>query len=269
VDRDFSPSETACDPVSPPKSDPDSASPPNPTSAPASAISEEVGHVSSESLGEKLYYESRARSSAGISLNFINQSADLQQSQIVIFQKNVAGACDHGCVAWKVIQNCGPGGNHPFLFETSKEIGASDSYGNYVPRCAGSPGDAFQVSATSSGDTLSKCGNASWPTEVEISNNLSKGAINAVIYRSGVLLATTEALAPRQIAAFEFLPTIWIGAVQRRIFQGALLSPAVIEQCDTELSLLGIASADIVMTGGGPGQSSTRLTFSLQNVVFD
>jgi hypothetical protein len=37
-------------------------------------------------------------------------------------------------------------------------------------------------------------------------------------------------------------------------------------QINTEISLLGISSADIVMTGGGPGSSSTPFTFSLQNV---
>jgi hypothetical protein len=35
----------------------------------------------------------------------------------------------------------------------------------------------------------------------------------------------------------------------------------------TELSLLGLASADIVMSGGGGDATSTPFRFSLQNVV--
>ena len=42
---------------------------------------------------------------------------------------------------------------------------------------------------------------------------------------------------------------------------------AVVSNINTEISLLGIASADIVMTGGGPGANSTPFAFSLQNVV--
>jgi hypothetical protein len=34
------------------------------------------------------------------------------------------------------------------------------------------------------------------------------------------------------------------------------------------LSLLGIASADIVMTGGGPGSNAMPFAFSLQNVIY-
>jgi hypothetical protein len=36
---------------------------------------------------------------------------------------------------------------------------------------------------------------------------------------------------------------------------------------NTEISLEGIASADIVMTGGGSGSSAQPFVFSLQNVV--
>jgi hypothetical protein len=42
---------------------------------------------------------------------------------------------------------------------------------------------------------------------------------------------------------------------------------AVVSNINTELSLLGIKSADIVMTGGGPGASATPFAFSLENVV--
>jgi hypothetical protein len=35
---------------------------------------------------------------------------------------------------------------------------------------------------------------------------------------------------------------------------------------NTQISLLGISSADIVMTGGGPGPESPPFIFSLANV---
>ena len=44
------------------------------------------------------------------------------------------------------------------------------------------------------------------------------------------------------------------------------MNSAIISNINTELSLLGIASADIVMTGGGPGPNSTPFQFTLENV---
>ncbi|MDC0684919.1 hypothetical protein [Sorangium atrum] len=41
----------------------------------------------------------------------------------------------------------------------------------------------------------------------------------------------------------------------------------MISSVNTELSLLGIASADIVMAGGGAGVDSTPFVFTLENIV--
>jgi hypothetical protein len=52
-----------------------------------------------------------------------------------------------------------------------------------------------------------------------------------------------------------------------QIVQGQVMNSAVVSSINTELSLLGIASADILMTGGGPGASAAPFAFKLQNVV--
>ena len=202
-----------------------------------------------------------------IKLNFINRSNDANNSQIVIFQKNVATGYGDSAVAWKVIQNCEMGDNHPFVFPTTLEVTTSDSYGNYEPRLDAQPGDAFQVALTGSGETLGKATTpANHPTQVQVENRLPQGATNAHIYKDGGLLATKTSIAPGQMAAFEFKPTIWIGAVSE-VVQGEVINSAILDNVNTELSLLGIASADIVMTGGGPGENSTPFQFSLQNIV--
>ncbi len=103
-------------------------------------------------------------------------------------------------------------------------------------------------------------------SEVQVRNDLPNGATNATIYKDGSPLATKTSIAPGQKAVFQFKPTLWIG-VASQIEQGALLNSAVISDINTELSLLGIASADIVMTGGGPGPRSLPFTFRLEHVV--
>jgi hypothetical protein len=126
-------------------------------------------------------------------------------------------------------------------------------------------GQQFCVSRTSNGDTLSYDDREPTTNERELvlRNDLSSGAINALVYRSNRLLAQRTSVVPGQTAEFEFNPTIWIG-VAEFIVQGQLMTSSTSEAIDTEISLLGVASADIVLTGGGDEGSPQ---FSLQNVV--
>jgi len=202
-----------------------------------------------------------------IKLNFINRSNDLNNSQVVVFQKNTSTDFDNELhTAWKVIRNCGLGDNHPFVFPMAMEIGASDSWGNYTPKLLAENGQLFHVSQTGSGDTLSLVGSGTSTKEVHVRNDLETGAVNASIYKDGRVLAIKTAIAPAQKAVFEFKPTLWIGAVSQ-VVEGQVMNSAVMSDVNTEIPLLGIASADIVMTGGGPGTTSTALKFSLENVV--
>ncbi|SHN21539.1 hypothetical protein [Mucilaginibacter sp. OK098] len=203
----------------------------------------------------------------GVKLNFINQSNDTNNSEIVIFQKNAATNFDELAVAWKVIKYCGQGMNHPFSFPIQNYVSASDSWGNYSPQLAAQNGQLFSVEQSPSGNILKNAGSATSSKEMQILNGLHTGAINANIYKDGRLLATKTGVAPQQKVAFEFNPTLWIGAVSQ-ILEGSLINSAIISQVNTELSLLGIASADIVMTGGGPGKASTGFNFTLQNIVY-
>jgi len=200
-----------------------------------------------------------------IKLNFINRSNDANNSQVVIFQKNVASNFDELAVAWHVIENCGISDNHPFSFPMSMEVSASDSWGNYMPKIRAENGVMYHVERDLSGDRLNSVGASSSSKEVQVRNDLNKGAVNAGIYKGGKLLALKTNIAPGQKAVFEFKPSIWIGVVSQ-VVQGDVMNSAILTDVNTELSLLGIASADIIMTGGGPGKNSTAFQFKLENI---
>lgn len=201
-----------------------------------------------------------------IALNFINNSNDANNSEVVIFQKNVATDFDELAVAWLVIKNCGQGDNHPFTVPMALQVGASDSYGNYTPQLDAQNGQLFSMVLTPSGDHLVYAGSGTSSKEVQVLNSLAEGTINASTYKAAKLLAVKASIAPQQKAAFEFKPTIWIG-VASQVVQGQVMNSATLSSINTELSLLGIASADIVMTGGGPGANSTPFAFNLENIV--
>lgn len=119
---------------------------------------------------------------------------------------------------------------------------------------------------STSGDVLQLSTNpASNPTQIEVRNQLSMGSISANCYRDGKLLAVKTGLAPEQKAAFEFQPRLYIGVVSQ-VEEGEVMNSAIISQVNTEINLPGITSADIVMTGGGSGASSTPFFFTLENI---
>lgn len=201
-----------------------------------------------------------------IKLNFVNRSNDTNNSTIVIFQQNVAEDFGEVAIAWKVIENCGRLDNHPFTYPMNFNVSASDSYGNFTPQLTAFDGQAFDMLKGTSGDILQiSSTSATSPYEVEVRNNLLTGAIDANCIRDGKLLATKTGLAPGQKAVFEFQPRIYIGVVSQ-IEEGDVMNSAIISQINSEINLFGISSADIVMTGGGPGKSSTAFNFTLENI---
>ena len=134
-----------------------------------------------------------------IKLNFVNRSNDANNSEIVIFQKNVAANFEELSVAWKVIKYCGRGDNHPFSYPMDMYVSASDSYGNFMPQMLAENGQRFGVSLTASGDTLGLLGAGTSSKEVQVLNNLQTGSINANIYKDGKLRAT-KASCPATLA---------------------------------------------------------------------
>lgn len=204
---------------------------------------------------------------ADIKLLFVNDSNDRNNSEIVIFQKNEATSFEEIAVAWKVIENCGQGWSHPFTYPMEMSVAASDSWGNYSQQKGASNGQQFSVIEDSSGDILKYTGQASSKNEIEVLNALQMGAIDANIYKAGRLLATKTNVSPGQKAVFEFKPTIWIGVVSQ-IEEGQVMNSAILSQINTEISLFGIKSATISMTGGGGGSTATAFVFTLEDIVY-
>ncbi|MDH4320754.1 MAG: hypothetical protein OEV73_04570 [Desulfobulbaceae bacterium] len=201
-----------------------------------------------------------------IKLNFVNYSNDTNNSSIVIFQQNVAEDFGEIAVAWKVIQNCGRLDNHPFTYPMQFQVSAKDSYGNFTPQLTAYDGQAYEMIKDTSGDVLSIANTpACNAAEVEVRNSLQQGAIDACIFRDGKLLATKTNISPGQKAVFQFHPRIYIGVVSQ-ITESQIMNSAIIQTINTELNLFGISSADIVMTGGGPGPGAMPFEFKLANI---
>ncbi|MDJ0835822.1 MAG: hypothetical protein QNK37_04850 [Acidobacteriota bacterium] len=146
-------------------------------------------------------------------------------------------------------------------------MSAGDSYGNYTPHLPATSGDAFHVYADPSGNRLKYKGPAQSCQEIELANDLKRGAISANVFKDDRLFAHQSAIAPGQKAVFVFKPMLVVAVVNNVVKEGNQMVSAVMSQ-KTELSLLGVRSADIVLTGGGADNKATPFKFQLENVVW-
>ncbi len=202
-----------------------------------------------------------------IALRLINRSNDRGNSEVVLFQRNVVPELEELAIAWRVIRYCGRDCIHPFAYSTDVEIGLGDDHGNFSPRLAAERGMRFTVASHPGGKPrLSSALDGASHADIEVVNQLGRGAVNVNAFVSGRLMAAKSAVAPGQKAVFRFTPVLWVG-VGSQIEESRALSSAVLSSANTPIELAGIASADIVMTGGGAGESAQPFRFELENVV--
>ncbi|WP_323119110.1 hypothetical protein [Burkholderia alba] len=203
-----------------------------------------------------------------IPLRFINRSNDRGNSEVVLFQRNVIPDFDELAVAWKVIRFCGRDCLHPFVYSTAIELALGDEHGNYSPRLAVRDTGRFVIGAqpTGRGRLTPDRSLCAVTGEIEVVNQMARGALNVNAYSAGRLIAAKSAVAPGQKAVFRFTPALWIG-VASQLQESAALSAGVLSSANTMLPLAGVMRADIVMTGGGSGADAQPFDFVLENVV--
>ncbi|WP_206956732.1 hypothetical protein [Trinickia acidisoli] len=202
-----------------------------------------------------------------IALRFINRSNDCGNSEVVLFQRNVVPEFDELAIAWRVIRYCGRDCIHPFAYSSDVEVALGDDHGNFSPRISAASGSRLVVAAHPGGrPRLAGSLESTLHSDIEVVNQLGRGAVNVNAYVAGHLMAAKSAVAPGQKAVFRFTPVLWIG-VGSQIEEGRALASAVISSANTPFELGGIASADIVMTGGGGGERAQPFLFELENVL--
>jgi hypothetical protein len=204
---------------------------------------------------------------SGIVITIFNKCTVPYSNAIVIFQKNVgsSGIPAETCIAWTVVVVPFEGSVAiPVPSETT--VAASDAYGNATPQLTAQNGNRFDMISSPAGNQLQLSSqSASDPQVVEVCNELPVGAINAMMYRDNCLLARKTGFGPGQKAVFAFEPTLCF-SFSTQIRPGDMLDATVTADPVLQLSLTGISSADLVMTGGGTGSSAQPYRLTLLDV---
>lgn len=204
-----------------------------------------------------------------IKLIFRNDAQPGVQHDVVLFQRNSAASIDDDVVAWKLIPQCDEGATYPFDYQLEQQVGIIDAWGNHTPLLHANGGDVFSVSDERgmTGTLLKPVCERGHPHVVAVRNDLDVGAISVIVYKDGRPLFKKNRVEPGELALFELKPELYVGACAH-IEEGEVMNARIASAMQTKLDLMGLSSADIVMTGGGGGgvgRPARPLVFSLEN----
>lgn len=203
---------------------------------------------------------------SSIKLTFRNKSQDTENSSVVLFQQDTGANVNDTAIAWKVIQNCGIGDFNSFDYPMTQLVTVIDAWGNYSPLLDANCGDVFSVTDVGgkTGTVLSKSRETGDPNMVTVRNDQAIGSIDVAIYKDDRQLARKTGVSPGEESVFELLPYLYIGTCVD-VEEGDVMDSDTVPRVLTKLSLLGLKSADIVMSGGGAGPNATPFVFQLDN----
>ncbi len=199
-------------------------------------------------------------------LTFLNRQADGSDAHVVLFQQVAPPGSNVRPLAWKVIRYCGRDCSHPFRYG-APELGVIDAYGNHTPRLRAAAGERYRYGGEDGARRLTPAGGSAAGDLLLVRNELPRGAIRAVLGNDGRPVAVSGAMAPQQVAGFRLAPVLWI-AFAADVEEGqALPADLLAPGRATPLHLDGLASARIVLRGGGKGTQAGPLVFTLDGQV--
>lgn len=199
-------------------------------------------------------------------LRFRANTPYASDSDVVIYQKNLASYEGKQAVAWQVFKHPAKGDVIDFTYPETMQMAVEDSSGQLTALQEVAYGELWEAVEINGATVLMLAGDSASSAQIQFQNNLSGESVTANIYRDEQLIATTSAIAPGQEALFQFIPDFWMGVVPEAE-AGQVLTSGMIYALDNQISCLGIASADIVMTGGSSVASSKPFTFEIKHVV--
>jgi hypothetical protein len=198
---------------------------------------------------------------APINLAVVNSSATTP-ADIMLFQKNLA-AVETTAVVWRRVAGAVAADPRPVQFVADLFVAVVDSLSGLASVCRLPAGGAraFTVSfaAGSTVPVVAYAGPSGAGNTQTVTNSDAVRTVTARLWRGTHVVAFNPAVAPGQTALFRYGVTVFIGLAPAGVAEGDLLTAAQVTAVNTEISLLGLASATVDMTDGP--------SFSLQDVV--
>lgn len=160
--------------------------------------------------------------------------------RVVLYIQDTFAGFDENVLIWKEFF-FGPKNTHPKTFDFWGEYSATGYLGsNYLFEINVINGKKYRVNEA--GTSLELMGNASSGSQIQFVNNKDQ-SLNLIVKKSNSILSNIV-LSPSATKAYSFKPTVYIGATTD------LVNHYDISNINTEISFLGVSSANINITEG-------------------
>ncbi len=199
---------------------------------------------------------------AKITLSLINRSKDIDNTQIIIFQKNMAQMEP----PWQVIDSY-PGSTQSIIYSLDYGLSTTDKEGNSSPILKVKDGEKYQLVETSLGNELQLDKSSSNPKSIVVENKLPQKSIDAFLYKDGEILSEKTGITSGKEWSFPVIHSITIGLLPKD-YEIDIGNKSKFNDftCMQEIELNNIKSAELVLTGGGEGPKAKPFQFKLQNI---
>lgn len=191
-------------------------------------------------------------------IKVIDNSNDASLKRVLIHVRNQANGFEEDTpLIWKdyiVSQNI-THDFHPF-----KPIYLQISYpdqGIYFPTFQPTVGKKYYIL---NGEITQESA-ASPSTETHVHNNHDSYNMSVQVVRDHSVM-DSKILTPGSIFKYKYRPNFWIQITD-------LESEGDPSDANTEISVLGVKSAHVIVTGGGAGPSAMPYSFTLTNIIYD
>lgn len=193
-----------------------------------------------------------------IQLSFHNESELKETQKIVLFQKYRVGGIQMEPVAWKVFENIDQGFYHPFQFEEVPEMVVKSANGIQIDVFSDVSYSQSYVAKPGIGGDRVVSNTFTFP----LINQFQRDPIHVEMSKGGNVLIAPVSIAPGASAIVQFDQTLWVG-ITKIAKEGEVMKEEAVSYTDTGLSMAGVHTAEIVMSGG----EAKPLIFTLRNIT--
>jgi hypothetical protein len=183
-------------------------------------------------------------------IKFVNKSSDEDNSSVLVFMKPTESTFAAQSTAWQVIKNIGYNCWHKFTYTLDTSIVVTwDNGKSGTENLPTTNGKNYALKQTKGGYSLEESGSGNSPNEFDVLNRISTPhGISVTAYKDGNPLLTKKIVAKGEKAEFVVHPKLYFG-LSSEYQVGDIVSSAVMSEDFKEISLEGLKSLTVTMTG--------------------
>lgn len=203
------------------------------------------------------------RAWVGVELTVSNETSDPGPCDFYAFLENEATPFSDDRVGWWVEGDLAVGELALVVFEDQTRLVVSSAGLPDTEPLVVAMGRRYAVTEAMGTMQVADAGAAASPSEVEVLNGTATRVLQVDLQKADRTFLR-ESATPTDLVVFDWRPRIWVGCTMADPVEGEVLAPSIVAATHTQISLLGISTADLAITGS----DLMGYSFALENVTF-